>query len=150
MFKILRRIFFFLNNWWNEHHRLGSLDYKRGSYYDICSRIDDGLLWAIDEFISRNGEDVFNRYRFDETELTLEIRAQIIDVLHFIHIRRVDYKKRKKKAAKPLIGLSFLEFVSTPEITAALDELQEIDEEEERDQDRVILNIINFRKHLWS
>lgn len=80
------RIYYYCMNRWIRHGHMLRTTIRPGQYSDKVELIPSALFCAVEDYVSKTGEDAFSVVNFDNHPKDIEIKEKIIQILHFWHI----------------------------------------------------------------
>lgn len=138
-----------LTNWWFKSHYIHT-GLKVGTY-DKDTLIEEGLFWTVSHFVSKNGEDALSHNVIEE-----EVMSEIVDILHFYHIRR---PQKEARMSKLMIRASNIyrskgNFLSARNLfsfegKALMDLAKELQQELTDETEIMLKKCIEIRSYLW-
>ena len=129
---------------------------RRNLYCDVDHRLQLCLEILLREYIEK--EDPWNVTDWDADERHKNAAKVLKDCYQFFTVERKNWDEKIDKLSDELYspkntGDNFLEWLNrepSPEDEVKQKELWRIEEEYQRRQDEVYLNIVKFRKFLWT
>ena len=92
-----------IKGWWRQSNKLHTnLPYS--FWYDKTMLIPEALFYAVDDFVSRDGEDAFGIVEWGNDEHHQRVRNKIIQILHWFHIERPHLEKKYDYYLEKLYG----------------------------------------------
>lgn len=83
-YKSIRNYFWCL---WHRTHQLPS-GLKAGQWHDKFEMIPETLFYALDDYVSKEGEDAFGLIYWENDDHHINARKKMIKILHWYHIER--------------------------------------------------------------
>jgi hypothetical protein len=160
---MLRDVCYFVKNWWNASHHIPT-GLRIGRWHDKVELMTEGLLELVDDYVSKDKEDAFSivdynhvhpepDYR-DFLETVRDVKAKIIDVLHFKHVRKPKLEREINLLMHELYGsddwLEKLRREFTPAERAKSNLIRKFETDLYNETQRVLHMIVDIRTHLWS
>ena len=92
-----------IKGWWRQSNKLRTnLPYTY--WYDKTSLIPEALFCAIDDFVSKNGEDAFSVLDWNAYPDNQIAKGKIIEILHWYHVERPELEKTMDDLLNELYG----------------------------------------------
>ena len=86
------RIYYYIRNRYFDHTHMLRTTVKPGSYSDLVHKLPDALFCAIEDYVSRDGEDAFSWFDWGGSDVWNNalpgVKGKIIEILHFRHIEQ--------------------------------------------------------------
>jgi hypothetical protein len=90
----LRDAIYYVKSRFKQYHMIDT-KLSKGHWIDKVSLMEAGLLELVDDFVSRDGEDAFSVVYWDEDDGHAEVKAKIIEILYWKHVRFPALEKEK-------------------------------------------------------
>ena len=151
MFQFYRRIRGTIIGWWRKTNHLKT-NLKYEAWIDKVALIPEALFYAVDDFVSKEGEDVFSHTDFEWDEEYQEVKNKIIKILHWYHIGRVELKNEIRRLLNELYGCKTWSFgrERTPEEKKKQIKLKYLERKLEKEETKHLKMIIDIRNYLWT
>lgn len=91
----------YLRGWWRKTNYLPT-GLKPQSWIDKTHTIPEALFYAVDHFVSKDGEDAFSTVSWSSTPHHIRAKSRMIHVLHWYHVERPCKEKRQDEIMKQL------------------------------------------------
>ena len=93
----------YIRGWWKQSNKLHTnLPYN--TWYDKDTLITESLFYAIDDYVSKKGEDAFSVVDWNAFPDNRVAKGKIIQILHWYHIERPELEKTMDNLLKELYG----------------------------------------------
>ena len=82
--------------WWRKSTYLKT-NLPLSSWIDKVELIREALFYAVDDFVSKEGEDAFAIVDWEDNETHRRVKHRIIEILHWYHIERPERQKELER-----------------------------------------------------
>ena len=127
---------------------------QKGTWHEVSTKIESGLLELVDEYVSKEGQDAFAQIVWDDEECHRNTKAILIDALHFKYCREPAFHKAEQEYLDEMYGdeMSFEDIFGpiSDERKAKMDLHNKMTRRFYFDQTIVLKNIVEIRGYLWT